>query len=656
MKKQVLFFVLILFSSSLIAQTNDPVIMKVNGKDIKKSEFEYIYQKNNNERVFDKKNLEEYITLFKNFKLKVAEAETQGLDTTIAFSNELNEYRTQLAKSYLTNSPLDENLIRQEYGRLKEKVEISHILITFSGEDIGQQQNKKLLPADTLASYKKIMQIQKRLSKGENFEKVAMEVSNDKRSLESDRKGYLGWFTALSLIPSMEDGAYNTPVGHVSEPVRTAFGYHIIKVLNRQINPGQIRASHILISCPSNADTIQVSDAEIKIKDIQSQVQNGEDFAELAKRYSEDKASAVKGGDLSWFGSGQMVPEFEAAAFALKEIGDVTQVRTQFGFHIIKLLERRPFPTFEEKRDEVVSILQRNGCLMILNQPGVEKLKQENGFAKDEKTYNELYQAANTIHLTDSVFIDQFKTNESVLFIANDNPYTVAQFITFLKSRSNSLLVVSTDLLSNYLSEFEFDCLQKEENKSLEAKYPEFRNLMNEYRDGILLFEVSNREVWDKASRDTAGLKVFFEQHKANYAWNQPHYKGYVILCKDSKNKKKMMKETAKMNPGAAVDYLLENYKVGEVAYVKIEKGLFVKGDNPFVDETIFKTGKAQCPEEFQDFFVLGKLLPDLPEEYTDVKGLVITDYQQYLEDEWVKMLNEKYPVQIYPDVVNAIK
>jgi peptidyl-prolyl cis-trans isomerase SurA len=189
----------------------------------------------------------------------------------------------------------------------------------------------------------------------------------------------------------------------------------------------------------------------------------------------------------------------------------------------------------------------------------------------------------------------------------------------------------------------------------LENRYPEFANLMREFRDGSLMFEVSKQEVWDKASSDSDGLQKFFEANKQQYAWTEPHYKGYIILAKDAATKKKMQKATAKMKPEEAVAYLEENYKAGEVSYVKVEKGLFKKGENPFVDEQAFKTGKAEKPEGFADFFLLGKVL-NAPDSYTDIRGMVITDYQDYLEKEWLKQLNEKYPVKIYKDVLISIK
>ncbi|MDR1369110.1 MAG: peptidylprolyl isomerase [Dysgonamonadaceae bacterium] len=661
MKKQILSFVSILFSTLLVAQNNpetDPVIMTVNGKNVKKSEFEYIYKKNNTEEAIDKKSLDEYVELFRNFKLKVAEAEALGLDTLDEFRTELNEYRKELVESYIDNTLLDETLIKREYDRLKEDVEVSHILVTFNGEDLSDLDLSKMriYPADTLAAYKKILQIRKRLLQKEDFVKVAKEVSDDRLSLESDKPGYLGWFTALRLMPSLEDGVYDTPVGQISMPIRTSYGYHLVRLHRRQPDPGQIRVSHILIECPKDADTVRVSDARKKTDEVYQQILRGENFEELAKKYSNDKGSAAKGGELPWFGYGRMVKEFEIAAFELKDIGTVSvPVRSQFGFHIIKLLEKRAIAPFEEKRAEIIDVLKRNGRHVELVEPRLEKMKQENGFSLNNDVFERLQREMDTLFPLDDSFLKKFENDNNTLFLTGSTPYAVAQFIRFIRGNEAPQLVVSTDLLNERLKGFELDCLTEESERQLDVKNAEFRNLLNEYRDGILLYNIMNVEVWEKANQDAEGLQVFFDQHKTDYTWEQPHYKGYVVLCKDSKTRKKMQKEISKMEPDKAVEFLTANYKVGEVSYVDVEKGLFVKGDNPFVDEVVFKTGKAVCPEEYSDFFVLGKL-ESVPDSYTDIKGLVVTDYQTYLEKMWIEYLNKKYPVIIYKDVVNTIK
>ena len=657
MKAYFFSLVLVMASAGVFAQANDPVIMTINGKDFKKSEFEYFYNKYNNEDAIDKRSLNDYVDLFKNLKLKVAEAEAQGMDTTTSFRTELAGYRATEAKPYLDSLKVNEDMLQKEYNRTKDMVEISHIVIEFPGV---KKNDFKTFPSDTLDVYKKATQVRNRLLKGENFEKVAAEVSDDANVKNAERPGYLGWFTGMMLNPPFEEAAFNTQVGSVSQLARTNFGYHIIKVNGKKDNPGQINVAHILIQCPPNADSTQVADAQKTINDVSDQLTKGADFAELAKQYSKDPGSASKGGDLGWISySSPIVKKFLDVAFELKDTGDISKpFQTQFGYHIVKLLGKKPIESFEEKRKEIETKLSSGGYFVPLHQQGIDDMKKELGFQKNDAAYQLLSSKAGTVYPADSLFYTSFgvENQDIPLFTIGDAKYSVSQFIDYLKKNGRSPFTLSTELLNDRLQGFEFSALRDAKDKSLENAYPEFGNLIQEYRDGILMFDISNKEVWGKASEDTVGLASFFEKNKQQYTWTEPHYKGFVVWVKDAKIKKKMQKGIAGMNPEKAVQYLYDNYKVGDVSYVKADKGLFKKGDNPFIDEAAFKSGvKAKLPDGFQDFFLLGEML-NTPNSYTDVRGLVVTDYQNYLEEEWVKQLNEKYKVTVYPEVLNTMK
>ena len=653
MKARFFSLVLLLSSAGILAQTNDPVIMTINGRNFKKSEFEYFYNKYNNEDVIDKRSLTEYIDLFKNLKLKVAEAEAQGMDTTSSFISELSGYRATEAKPYLEKLDINDEMLKKEYDRMKDLVEVSHILIAFPKT---LKNDFKLLPSDTLEAYNKAVQIRNRLLKGEIFEKIAEELSDDANTKNTDRPGYLGWFSGLMLNPPFEETAFNTPVGKMGELTRSNYGYHIIKINGKKGNPGQINAAHILITCPPDADSTQTNEALKKINDIYDQLAGGADFSTLAKENSKDSGTASKGGDLGWFGYGSMVKEFQDAAFGLQKAGDISKpFRTRFGYHIVKLLGAKPLEPFEDKRKDIENKLSSGGYFIPLHQQGIEALKKEYGFQKDDAGYQLLFSMANTVYPTDSLFYQSFENKDIPLFTIGNTGYTIDQFFAFMMKNAHSPYAISTDLLNDRLQWFEYNSLIEAENQSLESKYPEFKNLIQEYRDGILMFDISNREVWGRASEDTNGLAAFFAANKQKYTWNEPSFKGYVVLTKDAKNKKKMQKEIAGKKPEDAVQYLYDNYKVGAVSYVKIEKGLFKKGDNPFVDEGAFKSGVAQRPADFQDFFLIGEVLK-APESYMDIRGQVVTDYQNYLEDAWIKALNEKYKVTVYPDVIKTIK
>ena len=540
MKKSLIFLGLIMSAGALLAQADDPEVMKINGKSVKKSEFEYIYNKNNGEDAIDKRSLDEYITLFKNFKLKVAEAETQGIDTTAAFQTELNEYRTQLAQPYLETEK-DETLVRQAYDRAQESSEISAILISIPPMDRGP------IPNDTLAPYKKAMEVWTKADKGDDFETLVKEYSNDERSKQSDRPGYIGWFSPLNLIPVLEFPVVNTPVGNVSKPVRFPAGYYILKIHDKKPNP------------------------EIAYDDLRRQLENK---------------------------------------------------------------------------------MEQTGNFYQLHQPGIDQWKTIHQYALNTNAYQLLTETANGTHPIDSLFIATFANNEETLFTIDNQSVSIADFIAYMLTHPRSFVSLSTEFLSNKFNDFVYERLADAENRQLEERYPEFKNLMQEYHDGILLFEVSNREVWEKASADTTGLSQYFDTHKLKYAWSEPHWKGYIVFLKNAKLKKNMQREIRKMQPDQAAQYLLNKYNTENSAQLRMEKGLYIKEQNPYVDEVVFGKAKATVPSPYSDIILIGKMLPNMPEDYTDVKGLVITDYQDHLELEWMKVLNEKYPVEIYKDVI----
>jgi len=324
----------------------------------------------------------------------------------------------------------------------------------------------------------------------------------------------------------------------------------------------------------------------------------------------------------------------------------------------VKKFGVKPFTnSFEAEAPEIETLLNNFGFYIPAHRSGIEKLKQANKFSKNTSAYEKLFNKATNLFPTDSTFTAEYSNDASTLFEIDGKKFTIADFITWLKANQRAPYYLSTDFLADRLDNYELKSLNKVREDNLDSQYPEFHYLMQEYRDGTILFEVKNREVWDKASTDTAGLEQYFEQNRKDttYQWKAPHFKGYVILCKDADNRKKMQKETKKMKPEEAVRFLLDNYKVGDVSYVKIEKGLFEAGDNQFVDKQIFKKGTPEFPQNYSDFFLIGKKLKQ-PESYDDVRGKIISNYQDYLDKQGVERLLKKFPVTINYDVVNTLR
>lgn len=638
-------FAFIALSASLLAQASDPVLMTINNKPVLKSEFEYIYNKNNTNNSLDKKTLEEYVDLFVNFKLKVEEAKTQGIDTTKSFITELAGYRSQLTKPYLTDSKVDESVLLEAYNRLKEDVDVSHVLIRI-------QQNAT--PADTLKAWTSIQSILKRLQKNEDFSKVAKEVSEDPSAAENG--GHLGYISAFRTVYPFETMAYNTPVGSLSKVVRSAFGYHIIKVHGRRNSLGEVLVSHIM-KFTSKDDEEMNKKAKISIDSIYQRVVAGDDFGKLATELSQDKGSAAKNGELPWFGTGRMVPEFETAAFALKNVGDVSQpIQSAYGWHIIKLLEKKGVDSFENMKADLERKVKRDERANLGQQAFVNKLKVDYNFQTVKVNLQEFYKLANNAKLSDSTFLAEANKLNKPLFSFAGKNYSQSDFANYLKSNNNTEKTIASEMIDEKFKAFTDAELLAYEDTQLEKKYDDFRFLMNEYHDGILLFEVSNKEVWDKASKDTDGLAKYFNGHKVDYTWKEPHYKGRIISCKD-KETFKAAKSIVKKSPTDSIDKYLRTRLNDSIQYVKIEKGLFVKGENKYIDSEIFKSKEKFVPStDYPFMFLSGKMLKNTPEDYSDVRGLVTADYQEFLEKEWIKTLRGKYPVSVDQNILKTVK
>lgn len=642
--RSVLFSIALLFSAFTAIYANDPVLMKINGKPVLKSEFEYIYNKNNSNNSLDKKTLDEYVDLFVNFKLKVEEAKTQGLDTTKSFINELSGYRSQLTKPYLTDAKVDESVLQEAYSRLKEDVEVSHILIRL-------QPNA--LPADTLVAWKKINTIAKRIEK-EDFGKVAKEVSEDESAKENN--GYIGWISAFRTVYPFETMAYNTKPGTISKPVRTAFGYHIVKVQNRRESLGEILVAHIMRFTEQGNDAKNKA-AKISIDSIYERVKAGDDFGKLASALSDDKGSASKNGELPWFGTGRMIPEFENAAFALKNKGDVSvPIQSSYGWHIIKLIDRKGIETFENMKEDLQSKVKRDERASLGLKSFVSKLKKDYNFSVNNESLAAYYSLLDKKTLTDSIFkLEIAKLAKPIMTIA-DKTFTQTNFSNFLNANTYTDKTVASEIIDEKFAAFAEKELLAYEDGQLENKYDDFRFLMQEYHDGILLFEVSNNEVWEKASKDTEGLAKYFNEHKADYKWEKPHFKGRLISCKD-KETFKAAKAIVKKSHNDSIDKYLRTRLNDSIQHVKVEKNIYILGDNKQVDKLAFKSKAAvEADKDYPFVFASGKMLKSLPEDYTDVRGLVTADYQEYLEKAWIAKLRSKYPVEIDKKILETVK
>jgi peptidyl-prolyl cis-trans isomerase SurA len=630
-------------------KSEDAVLMTIGGNRVTVSEFENVYHKNNTkESAADAKSLNEYVDLFVNFKLKVKEAEELGLDTAKAFKEELAGYRKQLAQPYLTDKDVNEKLLQQTYQRLNEDVHAAHILVKVS---------ETALPKDTLEAYAKIMKIRARILKGEDFNKVAGEkgVSDDPSAVENG--GDLGYFTALQMVYPFESAAYNTKVGEVSMPVRTRYGYHILKVIDRRKAQGEVLVAHIMIRTPNNMSADDSVKLYGKMTEIYTKLKAGEKFDELAQQYSDDKSSARKGGELPWFGTGKMPQEFETVAFALKNKGDYSQImRTKYGWHIIKLLDKKGLASFDEMKNELKSKVTKDSRAQAGRSSLIAKIKTEYKFKENLKTRDEFYKIIDTTFFNGNWDAAKAAKFNKPMFNLNDKTYTQTDFANYLAAHQSQRpksdpKVVIDPMYSQFVDE---TAIAYEEAR-LDQKYPEFKALMQEYRDGILLFELTDQKVWSKAVKDTTGAKDFYEKNKNNYMWDE-RAEATVYTAADAKVAKQLR---ALLKKKKTEKEILETINKDSQLNLAVETRIFNKGENEFIDKN-WNPGMSEDIEDTKNKKVVivnvEKLLKPTPKLYQDSKGMVTADYQSYLEKEWINSLKKKYAVSIDKTVLATIK
>lgn len=499
----------VLCFSKAQAVNSDSVIMTVAGKEVLLSEFLYMAAKNNEVDLSNKKSLDAYVELFKNFKLKVADAESAGLDKTSSFTNEFTRYRAELTASYMSDAKGEEDAVRMIYDRGQDVLELSYILFRFPG---------KVVSKDTVPLYQAAYNAYKRVQTGEDFKDVA-----DKLIEEQEEENSVGYEHLASLLPltgpkTFENVAYSLKEGEVSLPVMTPSGYYLIKLHKRKPNLGQVHVSHILLRA-DEGDEVQEKQALEKANEIRDLVIAGEDFEELAKEFSQDVSSAKRGGVLPLFTQGRMVAPFELAAFELKEVGEISQpVKSPYGYHLIKLYEKKPRASFDEEKGEIASVMKKGEWNFEYYDVFDQRLKQEYNYKFYADAYKELQTICNDHFPTDSTFFINAESLNDKLFVINDITFTQKEFCLYLLRHPFSTKTYSGDFMKEVYDLFIRDIVTSMERESLETKYPEYVHLLQEYRDGILLFNVSNARVWEHPVEEQARLeKTWMEDIQKRY-------------------------------------------------------------------------------------------------------------------------------------------
>jgi peptidyl-prolyl cis-trans isomerase SurA len=716
-------------------------------------EFAYVYRKNNSTapEYGTRPSVAEYLDLYTNFKLKVIEAEQRGLDTTQAFKRELDGYKQQLAQPYLTEKSVTDQLVREAYERMSKEVNASHVLIRLAPD---------ATPTDTLAAYQKATAVRQRVSGGENFEQVARETSEDPSAKENG--GRLGYFTAMQMVYPFESAAFKTPVGQISQPIRTRFGYHIIKVNDIRPAQGEIKVAHLMIRATPGMPKADSVTAKKKIDELYSRLtQRKENWDKLVAQFSEDAGSAANSGELPPFGTGRMIPSFEEVAFKLQTPGQISApVQTPYGWHVIKLIEKQPVPTFEAMEPTLKSKVAKDSRSELNKAAFLKRVRSENQFTENQSGKDYAFAKA------DSALVNgRFKYtapaasaapagkaskkaegDAQTLFTIKGKPYTVADFLAYEQQNQRPRPGAEPRFVAQQLYEQYVDqSLTEFEKNNLENKYEDYRMLVKEYRDGILLFQLMDEKVWSKAIEDTVGLQKYFTENQSKYQWEN-RAQGTVIsaatpalltqakqqlktgryavprlasqpvsfapntdkLTKGSllnldrlagvmqadtalrvtlvgRTKKGESTSIARRRATAAAAYLTskgvparrieqtaqakastdntllqtvsstspaaleEQLNAQNPLSVQITQKAFAKGDNKVVDELMGRGPGSYDVQKDGRYYtvIIDKTLPAGPKTLAEARGLATSDYQNYLEKEWISQLRAKYPVKI---------
>ncbi len=650
------------FFAQAQSKTDKEVLMTIGDQSITVKDFTDVYYKNNlKSDVIEKKSVDDYLELFTTFRMKVMEAERLQLDTSAKFKKELAGYRKQLAKPFMSSDDITDELIEEAYQRKLKDIRASHILI---------RCDKNALPSDTLKAYNKAMDIRKKaLAKGADFGALADQYSDDpsaKSMKATDQNparpgnhGDLGYFTVFDMVYPFETGAYNTKEGEISMPVRSDFGYHLIKVVSITDALGSVQAAHIFLQLPFDAPAEDVAATKQKADNIYKELmaQNGKNWNEMVKQYTDDKGTIARNGALSSFTVSRIVPEFIEVCKSLKVDEIAKPVRTNYGFHIIKLLSTSGVSSFDKESKGLSERIEKDMRSKKSEELVLRQVKSEYKFKQNDKNLEAFLATIDSSILRNAYEPAANVDMNATLFSLENNPTKVSDFVTYIKANMTTQKYVTPATYAYQLYEsFSNETAMNYADAHLEDKYPEFKALVQEYKDGILLFDLMDREVWNKAVKDTVGLAEFHKRNASKYMWGDRAYATVITVTRPES----LPKVKALLDKGVELDSLRSAIQRDSIGYAFVRKGFYQRGDNQYVDQTEWKVGvRNEIPSTVdQSTTIVCIREVRKPEQKTlkESRGLVTSDYQVELEQNWVKSLKEKYPVKINESVLEKVR
>lgn len=638
MKVKLLISSLLLGTAILAIAKGDPVLMTINGKDIKLSEFEYLYHKNNQQQI-EKETLEQYVDRFVLYKQKVADAEAAGIDTTSLFIKEFEGYQKDLAAPYITEDTTYRwQFIQEAYDRYKQQIDIDHFMLP-----VGSA-------AETMANMNRMDSIRNCVLNGEKWEDLVDKYSSDPSKTRNH--GHYGFISSLMFPYDFENVAYGTPVGEVSKPFATKYGVHMIRV-NGKRDREDVHAKHILKLFPHGATDEQKAACKAQMDSIYALLQAGADFEELAKKESQD-GSANRGGDLGWFGRGRMVPPFEKVAFELADGAISEPFATQYGYHIIKKVAHGIQP-LSQLRPAIENSFKHDDRDKLIQERRLSDWKAKYNYSVNPETIDYITNALNAAGKFDSAFVAQTikGCKLPLMTYGNNESLPVMSLLPQINNKAVfTNLSAAKDYLMSRIDNMADAALQDYNANELVKSNPEYRNLLNEYRDGMLLFEISNRRVWKAAGKDTAGLEKYFAENRGKYNWDEPHFKGIILSAKNDTILNMVKADMATMASDTLTDALHEKYG----SDIRMERMVVKQGENALADYLAFHVGEKPERKGYSECMILEGGVISQPQEMSDVRGAVTSDYQDVLEQLWKKELAKKYPAKINKKVLKQVK
>ena len=614
-------------------------------RSVAKDEFLRVYKKNslNKKPDMSETELRNYLDLSSLFRMKVAEADMQHLDTVDKIQKDLDSYRKQLAKNYLTDEQVTNKLIREAYDRMKEDVRVEHILITCTPG------------SDSAVAYKKIDSLYQQISTNKaKFEDLAKVYSDDKGS--RDNGGDVGFFSSMQTVYAFENVAYGTPVGKISKPFRTQFGYHIIKVLERKADRGQVKVAQILFLAPKSRGDEGIEIARRRADSVKMLLKSGTPFNELVKKYSDDKYSVNDSGNLKPFGAGKMTPAFENACFAVKNPGDISEpIKTDYGFHIIKLQAKYPLAPYDSMFQQLKHKVENDSRAQTAREHFFNKIKEKNGYKEYADNIKEISEAIIRSVADTGKNKGEFKAadynrmSKPVFTMAGKN-YLQADFAKFLETLTRGRLsgpkgAVVHDAFNVYTNNVVTDF---QEHKLVEEN-PDFKSLMEEYRDGIMLFELMDRNVWSKATKDSAGLKSFYDGHKSKYVW-EPGFEGsvYTFKTKAVLDTATLLLKDSKLSDEELIKALNSQTNPDRVA---IQRGRYEFSKFKDATQAELQADRRKVMPGVNGTYkmVIAREIYNTPGIKTldEARGYVVAEYQDFLEKQWNEKMKKAYPLKV---------